>query len=171
MLELIFLNRELTKREWRYADVIEEEVDEDESNDGSANRFGVCALKVDCRQCRENGVGDQHADARGQPQRSTSNFVNAHGSEDGSEEVEDLQDAVDQSLVETVRDANRIENKGKVVCDDSVARPLLNESSEDCNEEALLVASCLPQLRHSLVGQNENMTGTGSDIQWTTTFL
>lgn len=89
----------------------------------------VVLFVVDCTACGPNNITDEHASARPDEECSTSESVDQKGSAYSCPKVEDLQEAVDECLIERIRDTDRIEDKGQVIADDTIG---IYVSRNDC---------------------------------------
>ena len=124
-----------------------EEVNEEEDDDGYTKATALSRGK-DCRARCEDDECPQHANTRKEPESTTTSTVDHDRSKNGGEEVEDLQNAVDQGLMERIGDANGVEDKGQVIRDDTASRPLGDHGNEKCHSKSLSVGTCLPELLH-----------------------
>lgn len=66
----------------------------------------------------------EHADVGGEEESTTTGPVADETTDDGDDEVVDLEDTVDQVLGSGVGDADRVQDLGEVVGDETVAGPL-----------------------------------------------
>ena len=65
--------------------------------------------------------------------------------DDGSTVVVDLEDTVDEQLLSLTSDSDTVENFGEVVRDDTVTRPLREESESDDDPHSLEITLGLEQ--------------------------
>jgi len=66
-------------------------------------------------------------------------MFDAHGSSDGNDEVPDGNDTVDQSLVAGARDANTVKDLVQVVGNETVSRPLREDTNANNDPQAAKV--------------------------------
>jgi len=79
---------------------------------------------------------DDHTGARGQEQDTTTDPVNHKRGEESPEQVPDLKDTVDEELDGGINDADGYEDLVEVVGDETVTRPLGEESKGDDDPHA-----------------------------------
>lgn len=91
--------------------------EEDDTEDGTSGSRVLGVLVVDGRTDGPDDERDEHARVGPEEERPSSDLVAEHGGGDGDDHVEDLEDTVVQGLDGFGRDANRVENVGKVVGD------------------------------------------------------
>lgn len=84
----------------------------------------------------ENG----HAGGGGDEEQTTASTINHEGGEHGPGEVPDGEDALNEELDSPAGDADCVENLGKVVRDETIARPLREEGQGDNDPHTLTIA-------------------------------
>lgn len=126
--------------------VVEEIVDEDESQDRASQPLIVGLRKLGV-QHRPSNVGKKHAGRANQEQRTATNAVDQEGAAaDRHDPVEDLQHTIDECLMGRRRDSNGVENEGQVIGQDAAAIPLGEKRDEKSQRRAMAVGTSSDQL-------------------------
>jgi hypothetical protein len=86
-----------------------------------------------------NDEGHQHARARREEQRTTTNLVDKETDADGRDELHDGEITIDLQLGLVVCDSNGLEHSGEIVRDQGVSRPLGEQAKADKDEETVAV--------------------------------
>ncbi|KAG7877997.1 hypothetical protein KL905_004471 [Ogataea polymorpha] len=120
----------IRQEQWRVRNVIVEIIDEDEPENGTAVLFGASLRKL-CRARRPDDVRYQHANSREQKQGSAAKSVHHKGTCHRSQEIKDLEQAVDQRLHIGGGDADCVENKREVVRNNGDSIPLRTDTDAE----------------------------------------
>lgn len=140
----------VTDQETRPSTVVEDVVDEDESNlspssssDSMLGELGS-ADGPDAERSAHTGGGEEE-------KRATTELVNEETHGDSSEEVDDVKDTVDLETSLWALDTSSFKDLVHVVRDETVARPLREESKRDENDKTVAVTLGLEQLNPSVL--------------------
>jgi len=128
-----------------------EEIHENEDNNRQTRGFRARVIE-DGGAGGPDDEGDEHADARPEEECSAAESVDQECSRNGSPEVEDLENTIDQSLRVRVFDAHCIEHECKIVRDYGNAIPLREGADADSYEGSFAVSRGCDKRRPFCVG-------------------
>jgi hypothetical protein len=135
----------VTNKETRPRHVVESVVQEDHKDDGTSVGLDLGGFEA----LGENGPDDKgHAHSSGgdEEKRATSELVDEKAHGDGNETVPDVQNTVDLELHVGVGDTDGVEHTGDIVRDETVARPLGEQTSREQDKKPVAIALGLEKL-------------------------
>jgi len=92
----------------------------------------------------------EHASSSEQEQWATSEFINEEAHSQGSDEVDDVQNTIDLQLELLVGDTGLSKDVAHIIGDESVSRPLGEETKGDQDQEAASVSNGLEHVSPSV---------------------
>jgi len=129
----------VTDEKTRPGHVVESVVDEDHGNDTLGGTTVVVVVGEDGRADGPDDKTSEHTTGRDQKKSAATDLVNEEALTNGDDGVTDLEDTVDDELSVGVGDTDLVEDNVDVVRDETVTRPLGEETSSQENDQTVAV--------------------------------